>query len=92
MLKITKDVDAIKRKLEKIPRKNFLEQSTMEYMLKFVPEDLEINGTNARTVFREKIDAINEGETTSIKTIDDVICTRIAFKSQGILDDDIEKS
>ncbi|XP_031624090.1 uncharacterized protein LOC116341273 [Contarinia nasturtii] len=92
MLKITKDIDAIKKKLEKMPRKAFLEHNTSEYILKHVPEDLQINGTDARQVLREKIDAINEGETISIKEIDDQICTRITFKSKGILDEAIEKS
>lgn len=92
LLRITKDIKAIKKRIEAIPRKNFLEKSTTEYILKLVPADLKINGKDARTVLRKKIATINEMQTKTIKQIDESICNRIAFKSQGILDPDIQES
>ncbi|XP_031623940.1 uncharacterized protein LOC116341167 [Contarinia nasturtii] len=92
LLKITKDINTIKKKIEAIPRNNFLEQSTREHILKHVPASLKINDRDARTVLREKIVAINEMQTKTIKQIDETICNRISFKSQGILDPSIVES
>lgn len=69
-----------------------MDESVYELMLTHVPQNMLLNGTNARQYLREKIDAINEGQTNSIKTIDDQICTKLAYRSQGIQDNDIVTS
>ncbi|XP_031624143.1 uncharacterized protein LOC116341308 [Contarinia nasturtii] len=92
LLKITKDVDSIKQTLEHLPARPFMDESLYEQHLTHVPKNMKLNGTEARQFLREKIEAINEGQTTSIKAIDDVICTRMSFKSHGIQDSAIEES
>ncbi|XP_031624098.1 uncharacterized protein LOC116341279 [Contarinia nasturtii] len=92
LLKITNDIDVTKKNLEKIPTTFFLGLSVSEYILNKVPENLQIGEIDARTVLRGKFKAVNEAQTTTIKKLLVQICARIAFKSQGILGQNIEKS
>lgn len=89
LLKITPNVDAINKALEKLPRKNFMGEKDINLIVQSVPEDAQLNGKSARTILREKIEEINANEAKKFKELEDSIRTRIAMKSQNIIDSNI---
>ncbi|XP_031638616.1 uncharacterized protein LOC116350811 [Contarinia nasturtii] len=88
LLKITKDTNAIKKKLDKLPRKNVIDPKVAENIIYYVPEDLKFNGISAREILRGKVKSINDMEINTVPQLDAQICNKMAYE---ILDGDINK-